>query len=272
MNTIQNIDVIKSKMKAAWNGGNYGKFATYMEPGAVEILNGWRISPGETMLDIACGAGQISIPASRAGVKVTGIDIAPNSIEFACGRAAKEGLDIRFELGDAESLPYQDGSFDVVATIVGAMFAAQPDRVTSEFLRVCRPGGRMLMVNWTPEGFVGQMFKIIGRYVPPPSSVPSPLLWGNEEIVKERFGDAVTHIILTKKIYPLWSYPFDVSEVVQFFFDNYGPMEKALQALDEEGGQSLRRDLERVFSDHNIAKDETTSLYGEYLEVEAVKK
>ncbi|MFI5323236.1 MAG: class I SAM-dependent methyltransferase [Thermodesulfobacteriota bacterium] len=161
MNSIQNIDVIKSKMKSAWNGGNYGKFATYMEQGAVEILNGWRISPGETMLDVACGAGQISIPASRAGVNITGIDIAPNSIEFARGRAIKEGLDARFELGDAESLPYSDGSYDVVATIVGAMFGPQPDRMTSEFLRVCRPGGRMLMVNWTPEGFVGLMFKTI---------------------------------------------------------------------------------------------------------------
>ena len=116
------------------------------------------------------------------------------------------------------------------------------------------------------------MFKTIGKYVPPPSNVPSPLLWGNEEIVKERFGSAVSHIILTKKIYPLWSYPFDVPEVVQFFFENYGPMEKALQALDEEGGRALRGDLEKLFSDYNIAKDGTTTLYSEYLEVEAVKK
>lgn len=272
MSTIQNIDVIKSKMKAAWNAGDYGKFATYMEPGAVEILRGWGIRPGETMLDVACGTGQISIPASRNGVKVTGIDIAPNSIEFARSRASREGLDARFEVGDAENLPYWNESFDVVATIVGAMFAPQAERVAREFVRVCRPGGRMLMINWTPEGFVGQMFKTIGKYAPPPSDVASPLLWGNEEIVKERFGDAVSHVILTKRIYPLWSYPFEVPEVVQFFFENYGPMEKALQSLDKESGRSLRADLEKLFSDYNVAKDGTTTLYSEYLEVEAVRK
>lgn len=272
MSSIQNIDTIKSRMKDAWNAGDYGTFATYMEPGAVEILNGWGISPGQSMLDVACGSGQISIPASRSGVKVTGVDIAPNSIEFARGRAEKEGLDATFEEGDAEGLTYSDSSFDVVATIVGAMFAPQPDKVTSEFLRVCRPGGRMLMVNWTPEGFVGQMFKTIGKHVPPPSGVPSPLLWGNEEIVKERFGDGVSHIVLTKKTYPLWRYPFSVPEVVQFFFESYGPMEKALQSLDEEAGRALRSDLEDVFSAYNAERNGTTTLVSEYLEVDAVKK
>jgi ubiquinone/menaquinone biosynthesis C-methylase UbiE len=259
-------------MKDAWNAGNYGRFATYMEPGAVEILNGWGILRDQSMLDVACGAGQISIPAARSGVKVTGIDIAPNSIDFARSRVGSEGLDAVFDEGDAENMPYKESSFDVVATIVGAMFAAQPDKVSAEFIRVCKPGGRILMVNWTPEGFVGQMFKTIGKYVPPPSDVPSPLLWGNEQIVKERFGSAVSHIILTKKIYPLWNYPFDVPEVVQFFFDNYGPMEKAFQALDEQGRKSLRKDLEEVFSEFNIARNGTTSLYGEYLEVDALKK
>lgn len=273
MKTIQNIETIKTRMKDAWNAGDYGKFATYMEPGAHVILKGWRIQPGCGMLDVACGAGQISILASRAGVKVTGVDIAPNSIDFARARAMKEGLDARFDEGDAECLPYAENSFDVVATIVGAMFAPQPDKVASEFVRVCRPGGRMLMVNWTPEGFVGQMFKTLSKYVPPPSDVPPPVLWGNEEIVKERFGKSVSHIILTKKIYPLWNYPFEVPEVVQFFFDNYGPMHKAINALDEEKGKALRKDLENLFSEFNIAAyGGTTTLHGEYLEVDAVKK
>jgi SAM-dependent methyltransferase len=152
------------------------------------------------------------------------------------------------------------------------MFAPQPEKVAREYVRVCKPGGRMLMVNWTPEGFVGQMFKTLGRHVPPPSDVPPPVLWGNEEIVKERFGKSVSHIILTKKIYPLWDYPFDVPEVVQFFFDNYGPMNKAINALDKEGGKSLRKDLEKLFSDFNIAENGTTTLFAEYLEVDAVKK
>lgn len=272
MRVIPNIDTIKSRMRDAWNAGDYGKFATYMEPGAEEILKGWRIPQGLSLLDVACGTGQISILASKAGINVTGVDIASNSIEVARGRAGREGLDAKFDEGDAESLPYADGSFDTVATLVGAMFAPQPEKVAREFVRVCKPGGRMLMVNWTPEGFVGQMFKTLGRYVPPPSDVPSPLLWGNEEVVKERFGHSVSHIILTKKIYPLWDYPFDVPEVVQFFFDNYGPMNKAINALDEEGGKSLRADLERVFSEFNIAENGATTLFGEYLEVDAIKK
>jgi len=272
MSTIQNIDTIKSRMKDTWNAGDYGKFATYMEPGALEILKGWGISQGQSLLDVACGAGQISIPASRSGVKVTGVDIAANWIAVARARVRSEGLDAKFDEGDAECLQYPNGSFDVVATVVGAMFAPQPDKVATEFIRVCKPGGRMLMVNWTPEGFVGQMFKTIGKHLPPPSDVPSPLLWGNEEIVKERFGNAASHIILTKKIYPLWHYPFDVPEVVQFFFDNYGPAKRALQALGEEGCKPLRKDLEKVFSDFNIAKDGTTTLFGEYLEVDALKK
>lgn len=272
MSTIQNIETIKSRMRDTWNSGDYGRFATYMEPGALKILKGWAISRGQSLLDVACGTGQISIPASRSGVKVTGIDIAINWIAVARACARSEGLDAKFDEGDAENLLYPNGSFDVIATVVGAMFAPQPDKVAAELIRVCKPGGRILMVNWTPEGFVGQMLKTIGKHLPPPSDVPSPLLWGNEEIVKERFGNNVSHIILTKKIYPLWHYPFDVPEVVQFFFNNYGPAKKALQALGEEGGKSLRKELEQVFSDFNIAKDGTTTLYGEYLEVDASKK
>lgn len=271
MSTIQNIEIIKTKMKAAWNAGDYGKFATFMEPGAIEILNSWNIKPGETLLDVACGTGQISIPAARNGIKVTGVDIAPNSIEFANKKAQAEGLDATFEEGDAECLTYADNSFDVVASIVGAMFAPQADRVASELLRVCKPGGRILMVNWTPQGMVGQMFKEIGRHVPPPSTVPPPPLWGDEETVKERFGHGVSSLTLTKKYYPLWHYPFDVPELVQFFFDTYGPTEKAYAALDDKGRQALREGLEKVFSESNTATNGTTTFEAEYLEVEAVK-
>lgn len=192
MGTIPNIDVIKTKMKGAWNAGDYGIFATYMEPGAVEILEGWNILPDQTLLDVACGSGQIAIPAARSGVKVTGVDIAPKSLEFARKRAEEEGLQVKFDEGDAESLPYEDNSFDVVATVVGAMFAPDPDKVASELLRVCKPGGRILMVNWTPQGMVGHMFKEIGRHLPPPPNVEPPPLWGDEETEKERFGDGVS--------------------------------------------------------------------------------
>jgi len=271
MNTMPNIDVIKERMKNAWNAGDYGSFAKYMEPGAIEILNDWNILPGQTLLDVACGTGQLSIPAARNGVKVTGVDIAPNSIELARQRAEMEGLDAVFEEGDAECLHYKDNTFDVVVTLVGAMFAPQPDKVAAELIRVCKPGGRILMVNWTPQGMVGKMFKEIGAHVPPPSNVAPPPLWGDEATVKERFGDKVSSLALTKKNYPLWTYPFDVPELVQFFFDCYGPTEKAYASLDSEGQNALRTGLEKVFSDGNIATDGTTHLVGEYLEVEAVK-
>ena len=271
MSTIPNIEVIKTKMKGAWNAGDYGNFAKYMEPGAIEILESWNILPGQIFLDVACGAGQLAIPASRAGVKVAGVDIAPNSIEFAKRRAEEEGLDAKFQEGDAESLPFEDDSFDVVATIVGAMFAPDPYKVTSELLRVCKPGGKILMVNWTPQGMVGQMFKEIGRHLPPPPNVEPPPLWGDEETVKGRFGDSVSSLVLTKKNYPLWTYPFGVPEVVQFFFDNYGPTERGYESLDDGGRKSLREGLERVFSEHSTATDGTTDFAAEYLEVEAIK-
>lgn len=272
MHTIANLDTIKTRMKGAWNAGDYGRFATYMEPGAVEILNNWKINPGQTMLDVACGTGQMSIPAARSGVNVTGVDIADNSIYYAQNRARAEGLDAKFEVGDAECLDYEDNSFDVVATVVGAMFAPRPDKVASELLRVCKPGGRILMVNWTPTGMVGHMFKTIGQHVPSPSDVPPPPLWGVEEIVKDRFDENISSLKLQRKYYPLWYYPFGVPEVVQFFFDCYGPTEKAYQSLDDDGRKSLRAGLEKVFSEYNIATDGTTVFESEYLEVEAVKK
>jgi len=272
MSTIPNIVEIKAKMKGAWNAGDYGVFATYMEPGAQEILDTWKLTPGNTFLDVACGAGQISIPASRAGLEVTGVDIADNSIEIAKRRAMKEKLDAKFEVGDAESLSFIDNSFDVVATIVGAMFAPQADEVSSELLRVCKPGGRILMVNWTPSGMVGEMFKAIGSLVPPPSNVEPPVLWGVEEIVEERLGHGCSELKLTRKNYPLWTYPFEVPEVVEFFFNYYGPTEKAYNSLDGDGQAELRKRLEEVFSRHNIGKNGATTFVAEYLEVDAVKK
>jgi ubiquinone/menaquinone biosynthesis C-methylase UbiE len=271
MTTIPNIEVIKTKMKEAWNAGDYSTFATYMEPGAVEILESWNIKPGQTFLDVACGAGQLAIPAARRGIKVTGADIAPRSIQVARARTEKEGLDATFDEADAECLPYKDNSFDVVATIVGAMFAPQPEKVAAELVRVCKPGGKIYMVNWTPQGMVGHMFREIGRHVAPPQNIAPPPLWGDEETVKERFGSNVSSLTLTKKIYPLWTYPFGVEELVQFFFDYYGPTEKAYAALDDEGKKSLRLGLERVFSEYNIAKDGTVDFVAEYMEVEAVK-
>lgn len=265
------MEALKTKLKATWNSGDYGTFATYMEPGALQLLDEWQISPESRLLDIACGAGQIAIPAARAGLQATGIDIAPNWIEQARLRAAAEGLSVQFDEGDAEALPYPDASFEAVVSVVGAIFAPRPERVAAELVRVCRPGGRIIMVNWTATGFVGQMFKAIAKHVPPAPGMPSPMLWGDEATVRARLGTGIKDLKLTHRTYPSFDYPFAIPDVVEFFRQNYGPIHRAFAALDESRQAELRSDLEGVFSAYNRATDGTTSLEAEFLEVIAVR-
>lgn len=272
MTTPPDITTIKSKMKSTWEAGDYGTFAKYMEPGAIEILTSWNIQPGELMLDVGCGAGQTAIPAARNGVKVSGVDIAANWIEQAQARAQSEGLDATFEEGDAEQLNFPDGSFDVVMSLIGAMFAPQPDKVAAELLRVCRPGGRIIMGNWTPEGFPGHVFKTIGQYVPPPSGIQPPTLWGVEDTVRERLGHGTSRLTLTKRMYPSWRYPFPPAQVVEFFGQHFGPIQRAFTILERDAKDSLRQDLEQLYSQFNGATDGTTLITGgEFLEVEAIR-
>lgn len=268
---VPDMDTLKKRLKATWMAGDYGTFATYMEPGALEILAGWRIPPGSRMLDVACGAGQLTIPAARAGVHATGVDIATNSLEQARARAAAEGLDVRFDEGDAEALPYPDASFDVVTSLVGAMFAPRPERVAAELVRVTKPGGRILLVNWTPNSFVGGMFRAIGKHVPPSPGVPPAGLWGDEATVRERLREGVRELELSRHLYPAWHYPFAVPEVVAFFRQHYGPTQRAFAALDAAGQDALRQDLEDNFRLFNRATDGATTIEGEYLEVQATR-
>ena len=153
---------LKTRLKKTWESGDYGVFAKYLQTGALEFFDRLNIPPGTTLLDVACGAGQLTLPAARRGIRVTGLDLAGNLVRQAQKKAAAEGLDVRIDEGDAEQLPYEDGSFDVVMSLIGAMFAPRPELVASEMIRVCRPGGRIVMGNWTAAGHVGQMFKVIG--------------------------------------------------------------------------------------------------------------
>ena len=267
------MEALKTRLKATWMSGDYGYFATYLEPGALEFLSRINIEPGARVLDVACGAGQTAIPMSRAGAKVTGVDIATNLIEQARARAHAENLDARFDEGDAEMLPYDDGSFDIVISLIGAMFAPRPELVASELKRVCRPGGRIIMGNWTPTGFVGQMFKIHGKHVPPPAIMPPTVKWGDEEIVRERFNDGISHLKISRHLYP-FRYPFPPAEVVEFFRTYYGPSHKAfagLAAQSFEKQAALRQELEQLWMEHNTATDGTTSLQSEYLQVVAIR-
>ena len=265
------METLKANLKATWMAGDYGYFAKYLELGALEFLARIPIDPGTRMLDVACGAGQIAIPAARAGVRVTGIDIALNSIETARARAQAEGLKIRFDEGDVEMLPYEDSSFDLVVSLIGAMFAPRPEQVVAELTRVCRPGGRIVMANWTPEGFVGQMFKIIGKHVPPSPLMPPPVKWGDEATVRERLRTGIAELQLTKRLYP-FRYPFPPSEAVEFYRKYYGPMNRAFAALDTAGQAALRRDLEQLWVARNRDTNGTTYCEPEYLEVVAIRE
>lgn len=265
------MEALKARLKATWMSGDYGYFAKYLEPGALEFLSRVSIEPGMRALDVASGAGQISIPMARLGAKVTGVDIATNLVEQARTRAKAENLDAHFDEGDAEMLPYSNSSFDLVISLIGAMFAPRPDLVAAEFKRVARPGGKIVMANWTPTGFVGKMFKIHGQYSPPSPLMAPPVKWGDEETVRQRFQEGTSHLKLTRRIYP-FIYPFPPAEAVEFFRTYYGPSLKTFAALDEEKQAALRSDLVALWSEHNTATDGTTSVDAEYLEVIATRQ
>jgi SAM-dependent methyltransferase len=190
-------------------------------------------------------------------------------LEKARTRAAAEGLDVKFEEGDAEALPYADAQFDVVVSLIGAMFAPRPDRVALELTRVCRPGGTIAMANWTPSGFIGQMFKVISGHIAP-SGMPSPVLWGDEASVRDRFADRVAELKFTLHDYH-FDYPFSPDAVVEFFRTNYGPLSRAFASLDDNGQEKLRRELVTLWSENNKAQDNTTRVDAEYLEVIATR-
>lgn len=270
VNLSPEMQTFKTRLKATWMAGDYGYFAQYLEPGALEFLARLNLEPGMRMLDVGCGAGQIAIPAARAGINVTGVDIALNLIEQARTRAVAEGLSVQFDEGDAEMLPYDDAAFDVVVSLIGAIFAPRPERVAAELVRVCRSGGRIVMANWTPGSFVGQMFKTNGKYVPPPAFMPAPVLWGDEATVRERLREGIAELTLTRHFYP-FKYPFEPAAVVEFYRTYYGPTQRAFAALDAEGQAALRRDLEAHWATHNCAADGTTYLESEYLQVQAVR-
>lgn len=265
--TTPEMQSLKSRLKTTWMSGDYGHFATYLEPGALEFLERLNVQPGTRMLDVGCGAGQLAIPAARAGIHVTGVDIAPNLIEQARARASAENLAAQFDEGDAEMLPYPDAKFDVVVSLIGAMFAPRADRVAAELLRVCRPGGRIVMANWTPGGHVGQMFKIIGKYVPPSPLMDSPLKWGDEATVQSRFRTGAKSIVATKRLYSM-RYPFPPPEVVEFFGSYYGPTVRAMASLDAAGQANLRRELVELWTANNSARDAAaTHVDAEFLEI-----
>ncbi len=261
-----NVDALKAQLKATWMDGDYDYFSRFMESSAVEFLDRLNVPAGARFLDVACGSGQLGLLAARRGARVAGVDIASNLVAAARGRATADGLDANFDEGDAEDLPYADASFDVVATLFGAMFAPQPQRVAAEMLRVTRPGGTIAMANWTKEGFVGTMFKTFARFIAP-SGMPAPVLWGDEAIVRERFGAGLSDLRMTRVIYR-FRYPFPPDGVVEFFREHYGPATRAFATLDHDDRETLRTALVNLWGSQNQAVEPgRTIVDAEYLEV-----
>jgi SAM-dependent methyltransferase len=264
------LETLKARLRATWIAGDFGQIAKSTTSGAEDFIKRLNLQPGMKVLDVACGSGNLALPAARTGALVTGVDIAPNLIKQARENAARDGLRIQFDEGDAEALPYEDASFDAVVTMFGAMFAPRPELVAAELKRVCRPGGFIAMANWTPTGFVGRMFKTVAGYVPPPAGMPPPVLWGDAAIVRQRLPEGFSKLETTERTIS-FKFPFPPTDVVEHFRNYFGPMHKAFGALDESGQAALRRDLDRLWTENNRATDGTTLGESQYLEVIAVR-
>ncbi len=271
--TVPSIEQIKKGMRATWMAGDFGVVAKTIAGGAEAFAARLAIAPGERVLDVATGTGNLALPIARRGATVIGVDIAPNLLEQARDRAAAEGLSITFDEGDAEQLPYPDASFDTVVTMFGAMFAPRPELVASEFARVLRPGGLLAMANWNPASFTGKMFRVGAQHVSGPPGVPPPVLWGDDATVRERLGSFFADI-RTELIPIEFDMPTDAAGSVAFFRRYFGPTQMAFSRLDPQGQQAFAADLEALWAGANTSPNpaEHTLIQNQYLEVTARRK
>jgi SAM-dependent methyltransferase len=270
--TIPNLAAIKAKQKATWESGDFGQVAISIENFAEDFMARLSMRSGMRVLDVACGTGNLAVIAARNGCTVGGIDIAANLLNQARARAASSGFDIEFKEGDAEALPFAENSFDLAVSMFGVMFTPQPSVATAELWRVTKPGGQIALANWTPEGFIGKMFGVFKKHLPPPpAGVPSPMEWGSEPTVQKRLGQGFKDVRLTRRV-EFMRYPFPPAEAVEFFRKYYGPTLRAFESLSAEGQAALRRDLVELQTRHNTATEPgTTEVAAEYLEVVATK-
>jgi SAM-dependent methyltransferase len=269
------IDQMKDSMRAPWIAGDFGAIAREIGvPEAEGFVARIGLEPGARVLDIACGTGNAAIPLARRGAMVTGLDMTPHLLEEARARAACEGLRIRFDEGFAEMLPYPDGSFDVLVSMFGIMFSPLPATVAAEMARVLRPGGRLILANWTPSGFGGKIVAIVRRYLPPPPpGTISPFLWGEEAIVRDRLKpgfDAVETSVVAVR----WELPRSAAGSAEFFAKHAGAIQLALGRLDVPNQVALLHDLEQLWIDNNLATngENHTLISNEYLEASAVRR
>lgn len=261
---------LKSAQHRIWSSGDYGRIAWVTAPLADRLIAAVDLVPGQSVLDIATGTGHVALAAARSFCPATGIDYVSDLVARASRRAAAEGLDVTFEVGDAEALPYADGQFDQVLSAIGVMFTADHRRAAGEMARVCRSGGRIGLANWTASGFIGRMLRIVGRHVPPPAGALPATRWGDPGVLAELFDGQIDDLrTWTTTLRPRFP---GVEHFADFFLLNYGPTLTAAARLDAQGRAALRGDLLALAQEVNLATDGTFVADWEYLLVAARRR
>lgn len=263
-------EAIKQRQQKTWASGNYANIGGRLQHISENLCEAVELRAGQKVLDVATGTGNAAIAAARRFCDATGIDYVPALLEHATHRAAADGLEVTFQECDAENLPFPDGTFDVVLSVFGVMFAPNQEKAAAELLRVTRSGGKIGLANWTPDGFIGQIFKINGRYLPPPSGVKPPPLWGTESRMRELFGDGITTLKASKRSM-VFRY-LSPEHYVDYHRTHFGPTLRAFEASSAEQQVSLYREQAELVRQYNRADDGTALWDADYLEVIAIKR
>ncbi len=263
--TTPDFAAIKARQQATWASGDFSVVGTTLQIVGESLAEAADVNAGERVLDVAAGNGNATLAAARRFADVTSTDYVPALLDRGRARAQAEGLSVAFEVADVENLPFADASYDVVLSTYGAMFAPDHRRTASEMLRVLRSGGRLGLANWTPDGFIGRLFKVIGAHVPPPAGLQSPALWGTEAHLATLFGDGAAHIRCERKFFN-FRYR-SAAHWVQVFREFYGPTHKAFAALDAAGAKSLEQAITALLDEMNVAGPSTLVVPSAYLEV-----
>jgi SAM-dependent methyltransferase len=263
------LGAIKERQQKTWTSGDFARIGNLMVLMGERLCEALDLRAGSKVLDVAAGSGNTAISAARRFCEVRGVDYVPELIEYARKRAEAEQMKVTFEVGDAEELLYSDASFDVVLSTIGVMFAPNQEKAASELLRVCRPGGKIGLANWTPDGYIGNLFRTIGKHVSPPPDIKPPPLWGTEERLGELFGDEVSSLETTRRSF-IFRYP-SVAHYIEYHRTFFGPIRKAFEVLGPAGQRALVRDLEELVDRWNTSGDGTLVVPGDYLEAVAMK-
>ncbi len=265
MNAPVDLNAVKTRQQAAWASGDYAVIGTTLQIVGEQLAEACDLRYDEAVLDVAAGNGNATLAAARRGCSVTSTDYVGSLLEHGAERARAEGLKVKFEVADAEALGYADASFDAVLSTFGVMFTPDHAQAASELARVCKAGGRIGLANWTPESLVGQMFKVLGRHLPPPAGVQPPSLWGTENHLQSLFGDSAASIDCTPRQFN-FRYR-SAAHFVDVFRTWYGPVHKAFAALPADGASALERDLIELLDRHNRAGAKSFVAPSDYLEV-----